>query len=233
MLRIIVISLFLVNLLLLGFQSSKPTVETKPTVLSSTAASRSVAEDSNVPILHLLSELMQNEDLMTGNRRCFSLGPFYSIEDRDEIRTRLLAVSDSISERQTHAMIEKGYWVYLPPLASLLEANQVLFSLQALGLKDIGIIYDDEWKNAISLGYFLRLENAQRRKKGLEDRGYTPLMRVRREAEPRFWLEYEQKPGSEFIALDMNNRPVDFMQRTLPCQEQEMITISGAHSPFS
>ena len=232
MLRIIVISLFLLNLLLLGFQRSKLDVQTKPTVQTRAAASPGVVEDSNIPTLHLYSELMQDQDLMTGNRRCFTLGPFHSIEDKDEIRTRLLEVSASISERLTHAMIEKGYWVFLPPLVSLLEANQVLFSLQALGLKDIGIIYDGDWKNAISLGYFLRQENAQRRKKGLEDRGYAPSMRVKRDAEPRYWLDYEQIPGSEIFALDMQNPPLEFMQRSLPCPEQELISIRKEQSPF-
>jgi hypothetical protein len=95
-----------------------------------------------------------------------------------------------------------------------------LFSLEALGLKDIGVIYNGEWTNAISLGYFRRQENALKRKKSLEDRDYSPLIRVRREAEDRFWLDYEKNPGSGLIALDMQDRPNDFMQRALPCPEQ-------------
>ena len=62
----------------------------------------------------------------------------------------------------------------------------------------------------------MRQENALKRKKGLEDRGYEPLMRVQRQAESRYWLDYEQDPGSDLIALDMQNRPNDFMQRSLP-----------------
>ncbi len=215
MLRIIVISLFVANLLLLGFQSSKPAVQPETTV------NPVVVENPDIPTIHLLGELMQDWDLMSGNRQCFSLGPFHSSEDRDEIRARLLEVSAYISERQTQALIDKGYWVFLPPFESLLKANQVLFSLQALGLKDIGVIYEDDWKNAISLGYFLRQENAQSRKKALEDRGYQPSMRVQRHAEPRYWLDYEQNPGTELIALDMQNRPNDFMQRSLPCPERD------------
>ncbi len=220
MLRIVVISLFLANLLLFGFQSSKPAVQPKTPVSL-------VVEDPDIPTIHLLGELKQDWDLMSGNRQCFSLGPFHSSEDRDEIRTRLLEVSAYISERQTQALIDKGYWVFLPPFASLLEANQVLFSLQALGLKDIGVIYEDDWKNAISLGYFMRQENAQRRKKALEDRGYKPSMRVQRHAEPRYWLDYEQNPGSELIALNMRNRPNDFMQRSLPCPQRDSNGVTG------
>lgn len=190
MLRIIVISLFVANLLLLGFQLSKPAEQVE------TLASQSVVENSNVPTIHLVSELMQDWELMSGNRKCFSLGPFHSSEERNEIREQLVEVSAYISERQTRAQVEKGYWVFLPPYVSLLEANRTLLSLKALGLKDIGVIFEGEWKNAISLGYFLRQKNASRRVKGLEDRGYTPSMRVQRQSEPRYWLDYEQNPGS-------------------------------------
>jgi len=214
MLRILVISLFVANLLLLAFQDNKP--EVKP----ETRAGTTVKKNSDVPTIHLFSEMIEDQGLLTGNRRCFSLGPFHSIEDRDETYTRLMDVSTGISERETQALVEKGYWVFMPPYASLLIANQELLSLQALGLKDIGVIYDGEWKNAISLGYFLRQENAARRKKGLEDKGYAPLIRVQRQSESRYWLDYEQNPGSGLITLDMQNRPNDFVQRSLPCPEE-------------
>ena len=227
MLRIIVISLVVANLLLLGFQSSKPVVKVD------TNASLATDYDPDIPTIHLFSEMMEDQDLMSGNRRCFSLGPFHSSEDRDDIRSRLYAVSATLTERRTQALVEKGYWVFMPPYISLLEANQELFSLQALGLQDIGIIYDGEWKNAISLGYFMRQENAQKRMEGLEDKGYAPLIRVQRQTEPRYWLDYELNPGSELIALDMQSRPNDFMRRSMPCPEQSLIDIpdDGSSTP--
>jgi len=216
MLRILFISLVVANLLLLGFQSSKPAAQPE------TKATRSMVKDTSIPTIHLFSEMVQDQNLLAGNRQCFSLGPFHSIEDRDETHTRLLEVSSRISERETQAIVEKGYWVFMPPYTSMLEANEELMSLQALGLDDISIIYNGEWKNAISLGYFLRQENAVRRKQGLEDKGHAAMMRVQRQAEPRYWLDYEQTPGSGRIALDMQNRPNDFMQRALPCPEEDL-----------
>jgi len=219
MLRIAVISLLVANLLLLGFQGSKPAVEPE------TTAKQAVVEDSNVPTIHLFSEMMENQDLLSGSRRCFSLGPFHSSEDKNEIQTLLEDVSANISERETLALVEKGYWVYMPPYESLLEANQALLSLQALGLKDIGVIYNGDWKNAISLGYFLRQENALRRQKDLEDRNFAPMIRVKRQSETRYWLDYEQSPGSALVAIDMQDRPNDFMRRSLPCPEQNPFEI--------
>lgn len=214
MLRILVISLFVANLLFLGFRGSKPPPAPESKVVAAPV------EDNSIPTIHLFSEMMENRDLMEGNRQCFSLGPFHSVEDKDETRGRLTELTLNISERQTQALVEKGYWVYMPPYESLLAANRALLSLQALGLTDIGIIYNGEWQYAISLGYFLRQGNAFRRKEALEDRGYSPLIRVQRQAEPRYWLEYEQEIGSDLIALDFRDRPNDFMQRPLPCPEQ-------------
>lgn len=222
MLRIVVISLFVANLLLLGFQRDKP--EARP----ETTVAPQVKKNTGIPTIHLFSEMMQDEGLLTDNRQCFSLGPFHSSEDKDEVRLLLQEVSTSISERQTEALVEQGYWVFMPPYDSVLEANQALISLQALGLEDIGIIYDGDWKNAISLGYFMRQENAQRRKKSVEGRGYAPMIRVQRQGEPRYWLDYEQPPGSDLIALDMQNRPNDFMQRAMPCPEEKTVEFDVA-----
>ena len=215
MLRIIVITLFVANLLLIAFQGSKPADQQE------TMSNKTEPEDTNIPTIHLFAELTQDEGLMTGNRQCFSLGPFHSSEDMQEVQSQLQEVASRVYERQTQAVVEKGYWVFMPPYVSLLEANRTLLSLQALGLKDIGVVYEGDWANSVSLGYFMRQENAVKRKKGLEDKGYEALMRVQRQTEIRYWLDYEQAPGAGLIALDMQNRPNDFTQRALPCPKQD------------
>ncbi len=214
MLRIIVISLFVANLLLLGFQAGKPEVETE------TAASVAAMEDSGIPTIHLFSELVKDQDLMAGSRQCFTIGPFHGIKDMQAVRDDLLEVALNTQDRQTQALVEKGYWVFLRPYRSLLEANEELFALQALGLKDVAVVFEGEFRNSVSLGYFLRQENALKRQQALRTKGYEPLVRVQRSAEPRYWLDYEQNPGSSVMALNMQDRPNDFMQRSMPCPEQ-------------
>ncbi len=221
MLRIIVISLVLVNLLLLGFQASKPAPQEVSPVI------QSVSEDPDVPTLHLFGELMQDQQLTAGTRQCFSLGPFHTVEERISLRSQLRGIVTAISERQTQALVEKGYWVFLPPYASLLEANRALFSLRALGLNDIAIIHDDgEWKNAISLGYFMRQGNANRRKQQLQEKGFDVQVRVSRHAEPRYWLDYEQAPGVSLLEMDMQDFPNDFMKRALPCPDLGFFSVT-------
>lgn len=223
MLRIIVISLVLVNLLLLGFQASKPV---RQDVVS---AVQDVADDPDIPTLHLFDELIQDQELVAGNRHCFSLGPFHTAEERIRLRSRLRGIVTAISERQTEALVEKGYWVFLPPYASLLDANRALFSLRALGLEDLAIIHDEgQWKNAISLGYFMRQGNANRRQQQLQERGFDPQVRVSRHTEPRYWLDYEQAPGVSLLEVDLQDFPNDFTKRALPCPELGFFSASEA-----
>ena len=221
MFRILLTSLLLANVVLAGYQYSKP-VDTKPdkTPLAKAAV---VSPDSDVPTIHLFSELLQDQGLLNDSRQCFTLGPFHSDEDMSEFYEQLVGVTLSLKERQTQALVEKGYWVFLPPYPSLLDANRALLSLQSLGYKDVAVIYEGERENSISLGYFLRQENALLRKNSVESKGYAPQMRIQRNAEDRFWLDYEQLPGSGFIALDMQDRPNDFMQRAMPCAEQAVV----------
>lgn len=221
MLRILLISLLLANVVLAGYQFSKP-AEAK-TAKKLPAKVTVVSPDSNVPTIHLFSELMEDQGLLNGNRQCFTLGPFHSSDDLFDFQQQLADVTVSLTERQSQALVEKGYWVFLPAYPSLLEANQALLSLQALGYKDVAVIYEGERQNAISLGYFLRQGNAQGRKRSLESNGFTPQMRIQRDAEERYWLDYEQLPGSGFIALDLQGRPNDFMQRAMPCAKQEVV----------
>jgi len=214
MLRIIVISLVLANLLLLTFQASKPTLQEASPVV------QNVAEDSDIPLIHLFEEMVEDRQLMFGTRQCFSLGPFHSIESRSQVRMQLRGLVAGVSERQTQALVELGYRVFLPPYESLLEANQVLLSLRALGLEDTSVIINDsEMNNAISLGYFMRQGNANRRQQQLQKRGFEAQVRVRRDMEPRFWLDYEQEPGAELLEVDMQAQQNNFRQRMLPCPE--------------
>ncbi len=222
MLRIIVISLVVANLFLLGFQGSAPEVKKE------VVAPKRVSGDPRIPTIHLFSEIIEDHGLLNSNRQCYSIGPFHSETDRDEVFDSLLDVSNAVIQRETQALVEKGYWVFMPPYVSLLEANEELLSLKALGLNDISIIYDGDWQNAISLGYFLRQANAQRRKKALEERGFQPMIRVQRQSEYRYWLDYELPPGSALLTLDMTGRPNDFMQRPLPCPEERMPVVSKA-----
>ncbi len=46
------------------------------------------------------------------------------------------------------------YWVYLPPLKSKTDADNKATELQNAGIKDIAVVRDGKWQNAISMGLY-------------------------------------------------------------------------------
>lgn len=63
------------------------------------------------------------------------------------------------------------YWVYVPPLGSLQQAQVRSNELRAQGLKDVFIVRDARWRNAISLGIFKDEATAARLAQELRSRG--------------------------------------------------------------
>lgn len=215
MLRITVIALVVANLILLAFGISKPGASDP--AKAAAPAEPAAATDPGIPGIRLYSELGDDPAAMSGGRRCYTLGPFHSRAELDAARARIEPLAVGVGERRTEAMVDRGYWVFLPPYATLAEASKTLHFLKLLGFTDVGVIYDGEHARSISLGYFLRRKNALKRKQSFEAKGYRPQVRTQRQVEPRFWLDFELSLGAELPALDANNLPVDFEQRAVPC----------------
>jgi hypothetical protein len=48
----------------------------------------------------------------------------------------------------------KRYWVYLPPVKTIADAQKKAAELKELGVEDLFVVQEDKWKNAISFGIF-------------------------------------------------------------------------------
>lgn len=49
---------------------------------------------------------------------------------------------------------EKRFWVYYPPLKTAEQAKQKADEIKGLGVSDLYIVQDSQWRNAISFGLF-------------------------------------------------------------------------------
>lgn len=56
--------------------------------------------------------------------------------------------------QETVAQQDRRYWVYYPPLKSAELAKQKADEIRALGVQDLYIVQDSQWRNAISFGIF-------------------------------------------------------------------------------
>jgi hypothetical protein len=60
----------------------------------------------------------------------------------------------SVVNQEAGEQVDKRFWVYYPPLKSAALAQQKAEEIKALGMTDLYIVQDSQWRNAISFGLF-------------------------------------------------------------------------------
>lgn len=60
----------------------------------------------------------------------------------------------SVINQEAVAQEDKRFWVYYPPLKSAMLAHQKAAEIKALGISELFIVQDSQWRNAISFGLF-------------------------------------------------------------------------------
>ena len=60
----------------------------------------------------------------------------------------------SVINQEAVAKEDKRFWVYYPPLKSAALAQQKAAEIKALGITELFIVQDSQWRNAISFGLF-------------------------------------------------------------------------------
>jgi hypothetical protein len=66
---------------------------------------------------------------------------------------------------------DRRYWVYYPPLKSAALAQQKAAEIKGLGVKNLYIVQDSQWRNAISFGLFQDETLASNLLNELQDKG--------------------------------------------------------------
>lgn len=212
MIRVVVVALLAANLLLLGLRVAQPGA---PRVASE-APQRSMDERTGgieLPELHLLGESLEQDEGPGRLARCYSLGPFTERADLGAAFQRMNRGRAWNEIRETRALVERGWWVYLPRFANRGEAEAAALALRDAGVSDIAVMLSGDQANTVSLGLYDRQEHAAARVDAVRALGFDAQMRVRREPEPRFWLDYDPRAlavnGNQLAAeLSVYNRPM-------------------------
>ncbi len=61
---------------------------------------------------------------------------------------------DSVVNQEASAQEDKRFWVYYPPLKTAVLAQQKAAEIKAMGVDELFIVQDSQWRNAISFGLF-------------------------------------------------------------------------------
>jgi len=171
------------------------------------SASQLPATDSGVPKLVLLSEQEHGGEANAaelasapestadlGNDTCTSIGPFATQADMRGALNALTPLVSRIQYREAHSTETRGYWVYLPALASREQALTIARQLSAKGVRDYYVVTAGDQQNTISLGLFRDKGNADKRRNEVSALGFAPDLVTRTEELPVYWVDFASDP---------------------------------------
>ncbi|HEY0179368.1 MAG TPA: SPOR domain-containing protein [Dokdonella sp.] len=164
--------------------------------------------DPDVPSLVLLSErdggdAATNAELATAPESkadladdvCRTLGPYPTQADARAATNALTPMVKRVRVRETHATQTRGYWVYLPAVATREQALGTARALSAKGVRDYYVVTAGDQQNTVSLGLFREPGNAERRRAEIAALGFAPQTVARTEDTPSYWLDYALQRG--------------------------------------
>jgi hypothetical protein len=177
------------------------------------------AEPAGLPRLVLLSERERDGDAVSGETRpevhCETVGPLAE-------RARAEALRSSLENQGVWASVQSAsrdvvtlYWVYLAPRSDRAAAVELAGKLTELGIQDLYVVNEGEYRHGVSLGLFSEHERARRRLEQLESLGYEPRIEARLRTQIVYWLDLAV-PADRLADLELPSG-LSRMERT--CQE--------------
>lgn len=149
--------------------------------------------------------------------QCRRLGPFPTQADTRSAMGVLTPLTKRIRIRETRATQTRGYWVYLPAMASREEALGVARELSGKGVRDYYVVTAGEQQNTVSLGLFRDQGNAERRRAEIAALGLEPEIATRTEDLPQYWLDFALAATEPDDLIARAGAPRDARVETIPC----------------
>lgn len=151
---------------------------------------------------------------------CYKLGPILYLASAEGLFGHLMQLGfDAEMHKQSIKKI-KGYWVTTPPQESYRDANQKLQELKKVGITDLWLFPRGEYKNAISLGLYSRIANAEVAQAQALKKGVATVVLPRQVEVEQYWLEFqsaEQLPVTEESRMALQEEYPDEKFAIQPC----------------
>ena len=92
--------------------------------------------------------------IMDSTTACYKWGNFTktNLPAAQVVLVRLGLQSEVRQEQANNE--DRRFWVYYPPLKTAQQAEEKAIEIKALGIEDLFIVQDSQWRNAISFGLF-------------------------------------------------------------------------------
>lgn len=216
-LKLGIVMMLATNIVLLGMEASKAP-EPRPGAAPDPSRTAII-----LPDIVLRSELPEPP---APEQFCFTIGPFEADTTAEAVAGLLQSHHYSGLVRETEAFVDRGYWVYLPPFGNEPAARGTLQQLHDAGLEDVALMRNGDWNLSISLGYFIEQSNALARRDHLRAMGFPAEMRIQREDEARYWVDYQRPLTAQATAESL-------LDGLVPAELHREIACSAADRPGS
>lgn len=132
-----------------------------------------------------------------GAPRCFSFGPFASAARTTAAATALQPQVQRVARREEFAAAAgaRGWRVFLPPLATLEEAQATAQRIGAAGFTDFLVVREGDEANSIALGRYRSEQGARTRARALAAAGFIARVAPLDGAATAVWLDVAAGPA--------------------------------------
>ena len=153
--------------------------------------------------LVLLSEFQQKEQISSGGKLCYSLGPFIKKTQSEKAQELLKENNVETRRIQLRDASRSGYWVILPASESRKEAQKHITKLKKLKITDYFLVATGPHQNAVSLGVYSQKKLARRRVDEIIRLGFIPRMESVSLPRKVYWLNWykDSKDQPEYAIL--------------------------------
>lgn len=127
---------------------------------------------------------------------CYRIGPFKSENDRRLIVNWMDKRNIESILHQTFDTSSHLYWVTLSPMKDISEASDKYNEIKSKGIKDIMIVREGDFTNAISLGIYSTQAAVNRRLLEMKSQGYQAVV-VPRYNKSFEWVDVKVASGTE------------------------------------
>ena len=154
---------------------------------------------------------------------CYSLGPFNSYRAAQIVGERIRNYGLAFTIRSIRSMETLRYLVYIPPLPSIEDAQNIKADLLEHHIKNVNVISEGPYKNAISIGFYSNLERAKRETEQIRYLGYDAQHSEEKSPLEVYWIDFDEPFASNtpVISWSRSVDPTAAVQR-IPraCQPQ-------------
>lgn len=127
---------------------------------------------------------------------CYSIGPYTSERAAQLVAGKIRDYGLAVQIRGMQTMETLNFFVYIPPLENFAAAEKTAQDIVKFDVRDVSIINEGPYQNAISLGFFNNLNKAKRHAEYIRYLGHDARYTEQKEPREVYWVDYDEPFGS-------------------------------------